>query len=108
LAEGMVSFEADIQTLTQMKSRVIWPNSTGPWIEGGLEDLMVHFTYAGWMAYSLGCAMSMILSSRDERLGQAVSEMMTRMIASFGAVQMAEIRLNREAIDELRKDRIDP
>jgi hypothetical protein len=34
--------------------------------------------------------------------------MMTRMIASFGAVQMAEIRLNREAIDELRKDRIDP
>lgn len=108
MAEGVVQFEVAVQSLTEMGSRVIWPDSEGPWIEGGLEDLMVHFTYAAWTAYNLRCAMSLALTSKDENLGKAVSEMMTKMITAFGGVQMAEIRLTSEALDALRKDRLEP
>jgi len=108
MQEGLVQFEAEIQSLKEIRSRVIWPDSEGPWIEGGLEDLMVHFTYASWTAYTLGCAMSLVLSGRDESLGQTISDMMTRMISAFGAIQLAEIKLNRQALDELRRDRIEP
>ena len=103
MTEGLVQFEVEIQSLTEIRSRVIWPDSEGPWIEGGMEDLMVHFTYASWTAYNLGCAMSMALASKDENLGQAISDMMTKMISSLGAIQIAEIRLTREALDELQK-----
>ncbi|VVB67375.1 Uncharacterised protein [uncultured archaeon] len=108
MAEGLFQFESEIQILKEIRSRVIWPDSEGPWIEGGLEDLMVHFTYASWTAYNLGCAMSLVLSGRDESLGQAISNMMTKMISAFGAIQLAEIRLNRQALDQLRRDRIEP
>ncbi len=108
MSEGIVQFEAEIQSLKEIRSRVIWPDSEGPWIQGGLEDLMVHFTYASWTAYNLGCAMSLTLSSREESLGQAVSDMMTKMISTMGAIQLAEIRLTREALDRLRRDRIEP
>jgi len=108
MEEGIVQFEAEIQSLKDIRSRVIWPDSEGPWIEGGLEDLMVHFTYASWTAYNLGCAMSLVLSSREESLGQAVSDMMTKLISTMGAIQLAEIRLNRQALDQLRRDRIEP
>jgi hypothetical protein len=30
------------------------------------------------------------------------------MISTMGAIQLAEIRLNREALDQLRRDRIEP
>ncbi len=108
MSGGVVQFEAEVQSLTEMRSRVIWPDSEGPWIEGGLEDLMVHFTYAAWTAYNLKCAMSLALTSKDENLGKAVSEMMTKMMTAFGGVQMAEIRLTREALDALRRDRLEP
>ena len=108
MAESLVQFEVEIQSLTEIRTRVIWPDSEGPWIDGGMEDLMVHFTYAGWTAYNLGCPMSMVLASKDEYIGQAISDMMTKMISSFGAIQIAEIRLTREALDELRRDHIEP
>lgn len=108
MPEGIVQFEVEIQSLTKMRSRVTWPESTGPWIEGGLEDLMVHFMYAGWTAYNKDCAMSMLLTSSEESLGQAVVDMMTKMIEAMGAVQMVEMRLTRAALDELRRDRIEP
>jgi hypothetical protein len=108
MAEGVVQFEVEVQSMNEMRSRVIWPGSEGPWIEGGLEDLMVHFTYAAWTAYNMKCAMSLALTSKDENLGKAVSEMMTKMITAFGGVQMAEIRLTREALDALRRDRLEP
>jgi|SRR4030042_6195891 hypothetical protein len=108
MAEGLVQFEVEIKSLTDIRTRVIWPDSKGPWIEGGMEDLMVHFTYAGWTAYNLGCPMSMALASKDENIGQAISDMMTKIISTFGAIQIAEIRLTREALDELRRDRIEP
>ena len=108
MIDGLVQFEAKIQSNMSIRSRVIWPDSEGPWIEGGIEDLMVHFTYAAWTAYNLGCALSMALSSRDEDLGRRVSDMMTRMISSMGAIQMAEIRLTPDAIDALKRDRIEP
>ncbi len=108
MIDGLVQFEAKIHSNMSIRSRVIWPDSEGPWIEGGIEDLMVHFTYAAWTAYNLGCALSMALSSRDEDLGRRVSDMMTRMISSMGAIQMAEIRLTPDAIDALKRDRIEP
>ena len=108
MLDGLVQFEAEIASPKSMRSRVIWPDSEGPWIEGGMEDLMVHFTYASWTAYNLGYALSMFLSSKEEDLGRSISEMMTRMISSMGAIQLAEIRLTPEAIDELKKDRIEP
>jgi hypothetical protein len=52
--------------------------------------------------------MSMALASKDENIGQAISDMMTKIISTFGAIQIAEIRLSREALDELRRDRIEP
>ncbi len=104
----MVQFEVEVLALDNMRSRVVWPESSGPWIEGGLEDLVVHFTYASWTAYELGCSMTLILTSKEERFGQAVADMMTKMIESMGAVQMAEIRLTRDALDELKRDRLGP
>ncbi len=108
MREGLVQFEAKIQTPKSIRSRVIWPDSEGPWIEGGIEDLMVHFTYASWTAYNLGCALSMALSSNDEDIGHSISDMMTRMISSMGAIQLAEIRLTPDAMDELRRDHLEP
>ena len=69
---------------------------------------MVHFTYASWAAYNLGCALSVALSSNDENLGRSISDMMTRMISSMGAIQLAEIRLTPGALDELKRDRLEP
>ena len=69
---------------------------------------MVHFTYASWAAYNLGCALSMPIFSNDENLGRSISDMMTRMISSMGAIQLAEIRLTPGAIDELKRDRLEP
>lgn len=63
---GLVQFEAEIQSLNQIRSRVICAESDGPWIDGRVEDLMVHFTYASWTAYSLGYALSMLLSSKKK------------------------------------------
>ena len=108
MMDGLVQFEAEVQSLNQIRSRVISPDSDGPWIEGGMEDLMVHFTYASWTAYNLGCALSMALASKEEGLGRTVSDMMTRMISSMGAIQLAEIRLSRDAMDEMKRDRLEP
>ena len=108
MRHGLVQFEAEIQSLNQIRSRVICAESDGPWIEGRVEDLMVNFTYASWTAYNLGYALSMALSSKEEDLGRRISEMMTRMISSMGAIQLAEIRLTPEAIDELKRDRLEP
>jgi hypothetical protein len=49
-----------------------------------------------------------LLTSKEERLGQAVADMITKMVESMGAVQMAEIRLTRDALDELKRDRLGP
>lgn len=108
MRDGLVQFEAEIGSLINIRSRVIWPDSEGPWIEGGIEDLMVHFTYASWTAYNLGCALSMALSSKDENLGRSISDMMTRMISSMGAIRLAEIRLTPDAMEELKRDRLEP
>ncbi len=108
MIDGLVQFEAKIQSFKNIRSRVIWPDSEGPWIEGVMADLMVHFTYASWAAYNLGCALSVTLSSNDENLGRSISDMMTRMISSMGAIQLAEIRLTPGAIDELKRDRLGP
>jgi hypothetical protein len=108
MPEGIVQFEVEVTDLTQMKSRVSWPGSRGPWIEGGLEDLMVHFTYAGWTAYMLGYAMSLVLASQDNGLGQTVTDMLTKTMEAMGAVEMAEIRMTRDAMEQVKKDRIDP
>ncbi len=108
MIDGLVQFEAKIQSFKSIRSRVIGPDSEGPWIEGGMEDLMVHFTYASWTAYNLGCALSMALSCKDEDLGRTISDLMIRMISSMGAIQLAEIRLTPEAIDELKRDHLEP
>ncbi len=108
ILDGLVQFEAEIKGPNNIRSRVIWPDSEGPWIDGGLEDLMVHFTYASWTAYNLGCALSMAISSKDESLGRSISDMMTRMLSSMGAIQLAEIHLTPEAAEELRKSRLEP
>jgi hypothetical protein len=50
----------------------------------------------------------MALSSKDEDLGRSISDMMTRMISSMGAIQLAEIRLTPDAIDELKGDHLEP
>ena len=108
MIDGLVQFEAKIQSFKSIRSRVIGPDSEGPWIEGGMEDLMVHFTYASWTAYNQGCALSMALSSKDEDLGRSISDLMTRIISSMGAIQLAEIRLTPDAIDELKRDHLEP
>jgi hypothetical protein len=108
MAEGLVQFEVEIQSQKEIRSRVIWSDAESPWIEGGMEELMVHFTYASWTAYNLGFALSMVIASKNESLGQAISDMMTKTISKFGAVQIAEIQLTREALDELRRDNIEP
>ncbi|MDD2755891.1 MAG: hypothetical protein PHS80_10235 [Methanothrix sp.] len=108
MIDGLVQFEANIQSFRSIRSRVIWPDSESPWIEGGIEDLMVHFTYASWTAYNLGCALSMALSSKEEDIGRTISEMMTRMISSMGAIQLAEIRLTPDAMDELKRNHLEP
>ena len=103
MAEGIIQFEVEIADLARIRSRVSWPDSSGPWIEGGLEDLMVHFAYACWIAYRLGYAISLALTSDDDQLGQVVSSMLSKTIEAMGAIQMAEIRMNRQAMDDLRK-----
>jgi len=50
----------------------------------------------------------MVLSSHDEGLSRSVSDMMTKVVSVMGAIQVAEIRLTREALDELKRDRIEP
>ncbi|MDM7935238.1 MAG: hypothetical protein QUS08_07605 [Methanothrix sp.] len=108
MAEGVVQFEAELQSIRVIRSRLVCEGSEGPWIEGDLEDLMVHFTYAGWTAYNLGCAISLLLTSHDEELGRKVSDMMSMMISALGATQLLEIRLTPEALDEIKRDRIEP
>ena len=108
MAVGIVQFEVEVINMAQMRSRVSWPESSGPWIEGGLEDLMVHFTYACWNAHMLGYAISMALASHDDLLGQAISSILSKTIEAMGAVQMAEIRMNRQAMDDLRKGGVAP
>ena len=108
MPDDIVYFEVEILGLKNMRSRTVWPETTGPWIEGGLEDLMVHFTYAVWTAYNKGCAISLILTSHEESLGKALSDMMTKMIEAMGAISLAEIRLTREALEELKRDRLEP
>jgi hypothetical protein len=108
MAENMVYFEVEIRSLAEMRSRAIWPGSTGPWIDGGPEELMMNFTYAAWTAQSLGCAISLFLASPEESLGKTVSDLLTKMIQRMGALQLAEIRLSRDALDELRRTRLEP
>ena len=108
MPEGIVQFEVEVTDLSQMKSRVSWPGSRGPWIEGGLENLMVHFTYAGWTAYMLGYAMSLVLVSQGNGLGQTVTDMLTKTMEAMGAVEIAEIRMTRDAMEQVKKDRIEP
>jgi hypothetical protein len=108
MAEGIVLFEAEIIDMARIRSRVSWPESSSPWIEGGLEDLMVHFVYACWNAHMLDCAISMILASPDHMIGQAISNMLSKTIEAMGAVQMAEIRMTRQAMDDLRKGGVTP
>jgi hypothetical protein len=45
-------------------------------------------------AYNLGYALSMLLSSKEEDSAEHI-RMMTRMISSMGAIQLAEIRLTQ-------------
>jgi hypothetical protein len=104
----IVQFEAEIHSLSKMRSRVTLPESPGPWIEGGMEDLMVHFMYAGFAAYSEECAMAMSLISDEEETGRAVVEMLAGVSEAMGAVQLVEMRMTREALDEMRRDRIEP
>lgn len=101
-------FEVEIIDMSRIKSRIVWPESTGPWIEGAVDDLMVHFAYAGWTAYMRDRAVSLLLTSPDENLGLAISSMLTKTMEAMGAVQIGEIRLNREALKELQRDRIEP
>lgn len=108
MPEGIVQFEVEVTDLSLMRSRVSWPGSRGPWIEGGLEDLMVHFTYAGWTAYMLGYAMSLVLASQDNSLGQTVTDMLTKTIEAMGAVEIVEIRMTRDAMEQVKNDRIEP
>jgi hypothetical protein len=103
MAEKIVQFEVEITNMALIRSRVSWPDSSGPWIEGGLEDLMVHFTYACWNAYMLGYAVSIALASGNDQFGQVVSNMLSKTIEAMGAIQMAEIRMNRQAMDDLKK-----
>ncbi len=108
MPENIIQFTIEVKNPTYIRSRVIWPELTGPWIEGSIEDLMVHFMYAGLTAYNMECAMSLLLTSSEERLGKLVVDMITKMIEAMGAVQMAEIRLTGAALDQLRRDRIEP
>ena len=104
----IVQFEVEILSFTNIRSRTVWPEYAGPWIEGGLEDLMVHFTYASWTAHNQGHAISLIIMSSEEDLGKALSAMMTNMMEYMGAITLVEIRLTREALDELKRDRLEP
>jgi len=104
----MVRLEVEIRDFTTMRSRIVWPESVGPWIVGGVDELMVHFTYAGWSAYKTGNPISLVLTSTVEELGIAVAEMLSRTIQSMGAVQVSEVRMNKEALDAMKRDRIDP
>ncbi|MDD1742837.1 MAG: hypothetical protein LUQ47_05835 [Methanotrichaceae archaeon] len=108
MPNDIVQFEVEILSFTSIRSRTVWPESAGPWIEGGLEDLMVHFTYASWTAHNQGHAISLIITSSEENLGKALSAMMTNMMEYMGAITLVEIRLTREALDELKRDRLEP
>lgn len=106
--QSMVQLEVEITEPSRIRSRINWPQSRGPWIEGEIEELIVHFAYAGWTAYKTGCAVSLLLTSCDEKLGLAVSEMLSKTIRAMGAVEVSEIRMNRDAMEAVRKDRIEP
>lgn len=106
--EGMINFEAEIKDYSRVRSRIVWTESSSPWIEGGLEDLMVHFAYAGWTAYQTGSALSLHLTSHDEDLGATISRMLSRTMEAMGGVEMGEIRMNQEAMESIRRDHIDP
>jgi hypothetical protein len=106
--EGIVQFEVEVTSFSQIRSRILWPESTSPWIEGGMEDLMVHFTYATWTSYMLGWSMSLILASQEECLGQTISDMMTHIVEAMGGTELSEIRMTRQALDEMRESHIDP
>jgi len=108
MTENLVQFEAEIVSLTEIRFRVIWPQSEGPWVEGAMEDLIVHFTHAGWTAFNMRCALSIALHSKDESLGRSISDLLNRIISSMGAAQMADIRLSAGAMAELKRDHIDP
>jgi hypothetical protein len=108
MPEGIVSFEVEIADMARIRSKVVWPDSSGPWINGGLDDLIVHFTYACWNAYMLGFAISMEISGSDDQLGQVVLSMLSRTIEAMGAVQMGEIRMNQQAMDEMRRGSTSP
>jgi hypothetical protein len=104
----IVQFEVEVTSFSQIRSRVVWPESSSPWIDGGMEELMVHFTYATWTSYMLGCAMSLALASQDEILGQTISEMMSHTVKAMGGVEQAEIRMTRKALDETRDGHTGP
>ena len=75
MAEGIIQFEVEITDMARIRSRVSWPDSSGPWIEGGLEDLMVHFAYACWSAYRLGHAVSLALAKTGKRIAARMAMM---------------------------------
>lgn len=105
---GIVQFEVEVVSFSQIRSRVVWPESSSPWIEGGMEDLMVHFTYATWTSYMMGCAMSLALASQEEVLGQTISDMMTHTVEAMGGIELGEIRMTRQALDEVRDEHTEP
>jgi len=50
----------------------------------------------------------MIITSKDEGMARTISDLLTRIVSSMGALEMAEIHLSARAIDELKRDRIEP
>lgn len=106
--DGLIIFEVEIEEPTVIRSRIIWPNAEGPWIEGGVDELVVHLIYAIWSAYNTAWALSLVISSRYADLSISISESLSKLICSLGAVEISEIRMDRNALEELRKDRIEP
>ncbi len=101
-------FEVEIDDPTVMRSRIVWPNAEGPWIEGGVDELMVHFAYAIWSAYNTAWAFSLVISSRYAELGIEISKYLSKLICSMGAVEISEIRMDENALKELKNSRIEP
>ncbi|WP_348531357.1 hypothetical protein [Methanothrix sp.] len=106
--DGMIVFEVEIEDPTVMRSRIIWPTAEGPWIEGGVDELVVHLIYAMWSAYNTAWALSLVISSRYADLGISVSESLSKLICTLGAVEISEIRMDKNALEELRNSRIEP
>ncbi|MBN1323949.1 MAG: hypothetical protein JW986_08155 [Methanotrichaceae archaeon] len=108
MSEGMVQFEVEILSYSRIRSRILWPDSHSPWMEGCLEELVVHCTYAAWTAYLQGMPLVQLLKSPDDSVGHAISDILTRTMESMGAALIGEIRMNGEAFDELRRSHIEP